>query len=134
MLLVNVHQLDVVLADSIALGALENEVDNIGRIFSLESEDVLVLGSTKDLLQRDEVDAKCDIAIASGGRERVGLEQHGNEGDVAVVHGLETDARVVTFEVAVLDEVLDGFDNLLEKVGLFETRLKHYERVSIGSS
>lgn len=133
MLLVNVHQLDVVLADSIALGALENEVDNIGRIFSLESKDVLVLGGTKDLLQRDEVDAECDVAIASEGREGVGLEQHGNEGDVAVVHGLETHAGIVTFEVAILDKVLDGFDNLLEKVGLFETCLKHYERVSIAS-
>ena len=82
MLLVNVHQLDVVLADSVALGALEDEVDDIGRVLGLEGQDVLVLGSTEDLLQRDKVDAEGDVAVASEWREGVGLEQHGDEGDV----------------------------------------------------
>lgn len=134
MLLVNVHQLDVVLADSVALGALEDEVDDIGRVLGLEGQDVLVLGGTEDLLQRDQVDTKGDVAVASEGREGVGLEQHGDQGDVGVIHGLETDTRVVAFEVAVLDKVLDGFDNLLQKVGLFETCLKHCARVNLPSS
>jgi hypothetical protein len=33
-----------------------------------------------------------------------------------------------------LDKVLDGFDDLLQKVGLFETCLKHCVRVSLWSS
>jgi hypothetical protein len=81
-LLVNVHQLDVVLADSVALGALEDEVDDIRRVLGLEGQDVLVLSGTENLLQRDEVDAEGDVAVAAEGREGVGLEQHGDEGDV----------------------------------------------------
>lgn len=82
MLLINVHQLDVVLADSVALGALEDEVDDIGRVLGLEGQNVLVLGGAEDLLQGDEVDTEGDVAIASEGREGVGLEQHGDKGDV----------------------------------------------------
>ena len=134
MLLVDVHQLDVVLADSVALRALEDEVDDIRRVLGLEGQDILVLGGTEDLLQGDKVDTESDVAIASEGGEGVGLEQHGDEGDVRVVHGLEADTRVVTFEVAILDKVLDSFDNLLQKVGLFETCLKHCARVSLPSS
>ncbi|KAG9721236.1 hypothetical protein KCU73_g14303, partial [Aureobasidium melanogenum] len=44
----------------------------------------------------------------------------------------EADTGVVAFEVAVLDKVLDGFDDLLEKVGLFETCLKHCADIGRG--
>lgn len=133
MLLVNVHQLDVVLADSVTVGALKDKVDNIGRVLGLEGEDILVLSSAENLLQRYEVDAEGDVTVASEGREGVGLEQHGDKGDVRIVHGLEADTGVVTFKVAVLDKVLDGFDDLLQKVGLFETCLKHCGVVSLCS-
>lgn len=112
MLLVNVHELDVVLAQSVALRALEHQVDNIRRILSLECENVVALCAAEDLGERSEVDAERKVAIAAEGREGFGLEHHGDESDVGVVHGLERDTGVIAVEVTVLDEVLDGVDDL----------------------
>ena len=46
MLLINVHQFDVILAESVRLAALEHQVDDIWSVFGLQSEDVIVLGGT----------------------------------------------------------------------------------------
>lgn len=112
MFLVNVHELDVVFAQPVALRALEHQVDNIRRILGLEGEDVIVLCAAQDLGERSEVDTERKVAIAAEGREGLGLEHHGNESDVGVVHGLERDTGVIAVEVAVLDEILDGVDDL----------------------
>ena len=115
MLLVNVHELDVVLANPVALSALEDQVDDVRRILRLKGEDVLVLCATKDFCEGGEVDAESKVAVAAEGREGFGLEHHGDQGDVGVVHGLEGNAGVIAVEVAVLDEVLDGVDDLCRK-------------------
>jgi len=47
--------------------------------------------------------------------EAIGLELHGDEGDVGGVHGLEGNARGRAVEVGLGDEILDGLDELLEK-------------------
>ena len=64
-LLVNVHELEVVLRDPVRLGALEDEVEDVGRILGLEGEDVLVLGGAQHLGERREVDAEGNVAVAS---------------------------------------------------------------------
>lgn len=112
MLLINIHQLDVVFADSVALGALKDNVDDIGGILSLESKNIVWLCGAEDLLQRGEVDAESNVAITSEGREGFRLEHHRDKGNVGVVHGLESDTRVIAVEVAVLHQVLDGIDDL----------------------
>jgi hypothetical protein len=113
-LLVDVHELDIVLADPVALGALEHQVDDIRRVLRLESEDVFVLCAAEDFCEGSKVDAEGKVAIAAEGREGLGLEHHGDKGDVGVVHGLERDTGVIAIEVAVLHEVLDGVDDLVE--------------------
>ena len=112
MLLVNVHELDVVLAQPVALRALEHQVDDIRRILGFECEDVIVLCAAQDFGEGSEVDAEGKVAVAAEGREGLGLEHHGDESDVGVVHGLERDAGVIAVEVAVLDEIFDGVDDL----------------------
>lgn len=111
-LLVNVHQLEVVLGDAVVFGALKDEVEHVGRVLGLERQDVLVLRGAEDLGQRSQVDAERNVAVAPEGREGLRLEHHGYERDVRVVHGLEGDSRVIAVEVAVLHEVLDGVDDL----------------------
>jgi len=111
-LLVNVHELDVIFAQPVALRALKHQVDDVRRILGLEGEDVVVLCAAQDLGERGEVDAEREVAIAAEGREGLRLEHHGDESDVGVVHGLERDAGVIAVEVAVLDEIFDGVDNL----------------------
>lgn len=65
MLLVNVHQFDVILADPVAIGALEDNVDNIWRVFGLEGENIVGLSGAEDLLKRGKVDTESDVAVAA---------------------------------------------------------------------
>lgn len=112
MLLIDVHKLDIIFAQSITFAALEHQIHNIRRIFRLQRQYVLILRASQHLHERSEIDAQRDVTVAAEGREGFGFEHHRDEGDVGVVHGLEGDARVIAVEVAVLYEVLDGVDDL----------------------
>ena len=46
MFLINVHELDVVFAQPVAFCAFEHKVDDIGRVFCLQRQDVFVLGAS----------------------------------------------------------------------------------------
>ena len=112
MLLINVHKLDIVFADAVCIGALENQVYDIGRVFSLEGEDVIRLRGAEHLCKGDEVNSQRDVAIAAVRGEAFSFEHHGDEGDMGVVHGLEGDSGVIAVKVAILDEVFDGINDL----------------------
>jgi len=113
MFLVDIHELDVILAQPRCGAGFEEQVDDIRRVLSLDGKGVVVSSGTKDLCKRTQVDSERNIAVAAEGIEGFGFEHHGDKGDVRVVHGLERDARVIAVEVAVLYEVLDGVDDLL---------------------
>jgi hypothetical protein len=110
--LINVHQFDIVFAQPICLCALEHEVNHIRSIFSLESQDVIVLCSAEDLSQGGEVDTEGKVSITAKGGEAFSLEHHRHEGDVGIVHSLEGDAGVIAVEIAVLHEIFDSIDHL----------------------
>ena len=48
-----------------------------------------------------------------------------DERDVRGVHRLQGDARGCAFELRIGDELFDGLDDLLQRGGLFDLRLKH---------
>lgn len=112
MLLVDVHELDIILADPVHIFALEGQVDDIGGILRLQRQDVFRLARAEDLGQGSEIDAEGDVAVAAVRAESVSAQQHGHEGNVGVVHGLQGETRVIAVEVAVLDEILDSIDDL----------------------
>lgn len=113
MLLINVHEFDVIFAQSIAFAALKHQVYKIGVVLRLQCENVLILRTSQDLHEGTEVDAEGNIPVASERREGFCFEHHGHEGDVRIIHGLQGDARVIAVKVAILDEILDGVDNLI---------------------
>lgn len=117
-LLVDVHELEVILGEAVGVGVLKDQVQAVGRVLGLEGHDVVVLGGAEHLGQGGQVDTQRDVAVAPVGREAVGLEHHGHKRDVRVVHGLQRDSRVIAVEVAVLDQVLDGVDHLLGGEGV----------------
>lgn len=112
MLLVNVHQLDIVFTNPVALRTLKHQVDDVRRVLCFECENIIALGGAQHFCKGVEVDAKGDVAVAAERAESVGREEHANEGDVGVVHGLECNAGVIAIEIAVLHKVFDGIDNL----------------------
>lgn len=110
--LVNVHELDVILANPVGLRALEHELDNVRRVLRLQGQDIFILGGAEHLGQGDQVDTESDVAVAAVGRESLSLEHHRDESNVGVVHSLEGNAGVIAVEVAVLNEILDCIDDL----------------------
>ena len=112
MLLIDVHQFDIVLAEPVVFRAFEHEVHDIGGVLSLQCQDVIGLRASQHLGERAEIDTERDVPIAAERREGFGLKHHGYECDVGVVHGLQRDTGVIAVEVAVLDEILDCIDNL----------------------
>jgi hypothetical protein len=150
MLLVNIHELQVILADPILLDTLKHQVDDIRGIFGLEGKNIVGLGSAEDFGERVEIDAQRNVAITAEGREGLGPERHGHESNVRVVHGLQGDSRVIAVEVAVLDKTADSVDDLkfvsvlattasicggggiypLQNIRLFQSCLKHCEKLA----
>lgn len=112
MLLIDVHQLEFVLTHPVGGGGVEPESDDVGHVLGLDHQHLVSLRRPHDLGERAEVEAEGEVAVASEEGEGVDLEHHRDEGDVGVVHRLEGDAFIVAVEVAVLDEVLDGLDDL----------------------
>lgn len=112
MILIDIHELDIILTDPVVLRVLKHEVERVRCVIGLQRQYVLVLGTTEDLREGGQVDAEGDVAVAAVRTEALGFEVHGDEGDMGVVHCLQGDAGVVAVEVAVLDEVFDGFYHL----------------------
>jgi hypothetical protein len=113
--LVDVHELDIVLANPVRFGTLEDEIDHIGGVFRLQGKDVATLGCAKHLGQRDQIDTQSDVAVTAVWGEALGFEQHGHESNVGIVHGLQRNSGIAEVEVAILDEVLDSIDHLAER-------------------
>lgn len=116
MFLVDIHKLNVILADPVGVGVLKHQVDYVGRVVRFERQDVILLRCAEHFCQRDEVDSQRNVAVASVRREAFGPQDHGDERDVRVVHGLKGDAGVIAVEVAVLNEILDRVDDLRNSV------------------
>jgi hypothetical protein len=76
MLLINIHKLQIILAQSIALAALKHQIENIRRVLSLDSQDIFILGGTENFCEGSKVDTKSHVAIASIRGETLCLEHH----------------------------------------------------------
>ena len=76
MLLVNVHKLDIVLADAVILGVLKDDIDHVGGVFGLDGENVGSRSGAKNFLKGPQIDANGNISVTSEGRECSGGEEH----------------------------------------------------------
>jgi hypothetical protein len=111
-LLVDVHELDVVLADSVRLGTLEHEIDYVRRVLGFQSQNVIILSCAEDLGQGDQVDAEREGTVTAVWGEPFSLHDHRHKSNVGIVHGLQGNPGVIAVEIAVLHEVLDSIDDL----------------------
>lgn len=112
-------------------GRLKDKGDVLASILSLERDDVVVVGALEDLAHRGHVDAELDRAVAAVGLKALGAEEQSNKRNVAAVHGLELNTSARALKVGLGDEILDGLEDLLEKVAVRQTSLKH-DVVSFG--
>ena len=126
MFLINVHQLDIVLAKTIGVRTLKDHVDNIWSIFGLQCEDIVVLCGSEDFGEGGEVDAERNVPIATEGSEHLSFEHHRDQRNVGVVHSLESDSGVIAIEVAVLNQVFDRVDDL-QRCQLWQRDVDEFE-------
>jgi hypothetical protein len=63
-LLVNVHELHLVLSHAVLLGRLEDEAEKVGVIGGLDGDDIVVLGTLEDLGERSKL---CDASVGCQG-------------------------------------------------------------------
>ena len=122
MLLIDVHELDIIFAEPITLAAFKNQVDGIRMVIGFQCQDVFVLCTSEDFHQGAEINAKSNVAVTSKRGEGFCFEHHRYQSDVGVVHGLQRDAGVIAVEVAVLDEVLNGIYHLARMVSQIQQK------------
>ncbi|PON87572.1 hypothetical protein TorRG33x02_165650, partial [Trema orientale] len=106
--------------------AFEHEGDRVGGVIGLDSDDVVVSSAFEHLGHVVEVHAQGEVPITAIVLEPFGSEEEGDESDVAGVHGLEREAGGGAVEVGIVDEVLERFQNLLQKTTLDQPQLQHF--------
>jgi hypothetical protein len=67
MLLVNVHEFDVVFTDPVRLGVLKREANDVWGILRFHCQDVLVGRASQNFGQGGQVDAESDVSVAAKG-------------------------------------------------------------------
>ena len=84
------------------------------------------LNLLQDLGHAVKVHSHGKLPVASELVKTIMTKVHSNKGNVAVVHGLELDTRVTAVPCGLLEQVLDGLQDLLEQTSLDKTCLKHF--------
>jgi hypothetical protein len=114
MVLVDIHQLDIILADPVLFRRLKHQIDRIWRVFSLERQYVAGLGSFQDFCERGQVDPEGDVAVAAERGKGFGAEHQSDQSYMGVVHGLHGDARVIAVKINVHYQWANGLNHLLQ--------------------
>ncbi|PON36308.1 hypothetical protein PanWU01x14_329400, partial [Parasponia andersonii] len=102
--------------------AFEHEGDRVRGVIGLDSDDVVVTSAFEHLGHAVEVHAQGEVPITAIVLEPFGSEEEGEAG----VHGLEREAGGGAVEVGIVDEVLERFQNLLQKTALDQPQLQHF--------
>ena len=150
---IEAQQVQLELGASAGLGVLELDLQEARVSVGLQGDRVVSVGELHHLGKVDDVDAEDDIVVAAVGLEALHAEVQRDEGDMGRVYGLERDAyknqylfaricqelefaaygaRVhlltcgANVQVDVVDEVLDGLDDLFEDEAFREFRFEHF--------
>jgi hypothetical protein len=73
-IVIDIHELDIILANPVVARVLKDEVDDVWRILCLQSQDVFALRSAEHFCKGPEIDTEGDVTVASEGREGFGSQ------------------------------------------------------------
>lgn len=102
----------------ILTGAFEHEGDGVGGVIGFDSDDVVVASAFEHLGHVVEVHAQGEVPVTAIVLEPFRSKENGHQSHMAGVHCLEREAGSGAVEVGIVDEVLDRFQNLLQKTPL----------------
>lgn len=106
---------------------LEHERQRISSIFRLEGDHVVISGALENFGQVTRVESEGERSVTSEVIESFGLEGNSHERNVRTVHGLDGELVFAAINVGILNQILDGLNDLLEHLSLYQTRFKHDE-------
>jgi hypothetical protein len=109
---VNVHELEIKLREALGIWGLKHEGDGISIVFTLHGDGIIVRSTFKDLGEVLELHAHRDVAVAAIVLKAVRAELKGDEGDMGGIHGLQTKSSAVAIKIGVINEVLNGLNDL----------------------
>ena len=141
-LLVEIHQLHLVVGHFLLVGGLKHEGDGVRLVLGLDGDDVIircaperemleikhtldVSNLLEDLVHAVEIHPHGELPVAPEPVEAISSETDGDEGDVGVVHSLQLDAAVAAVPGRLLQQLLDRVQHLLQKTALDESGLEH---------
>lgn len=97
---------------------LEQEGNSVSAVLSLDGNLVVVGDVLEDLNQGSNVDTQGEVAVASVVIESISTEEEGHQGGVVVIHSLHLHSGSCAIKVGLINQVLDGVDDLLEKTSV----------------
>ena len=104
---------------------LEEECNSVCIVLSLDGHAVVVGYTLEDLCDGGNVDTKSDVSVAYVVLKAISTEEEGDKGSVVLIHRLKLDASACAVEVGLVDQVLDGINDLLEEGSVSKLCLEH---------
>jgi len=109
---VNVHELEIKLGQSLGIWGFKHEGDGVSVVLTLHGDGIIVRSALEDLGEVLELHTHGDVAVAAIVLKTVRAELEGDEGDMGGIHGLQAKSRAVAIKIGVINEVLDGLNDL----------------------
>merc|ERR1719347_1924860 len=97
------------------------------RVLGLDGHNVVVGSTLEDLGHTGQVHAHGELTVTAELVKAISAQVHGDEGHVAVVHGLKLNASIAAIPGGLIEQVLQGLQNLLQEVSLDKSGLKHFD-------
>ena len=107
------------------LRALKQESQVISGIVGLEGNDVFIVCAFENLAQVCGVESQILCTITSVVVQSVAIEMDRNEGNMRGIHGLNGNAVVAAIHICILDQILDGINDLFEDLAFCNTGFEH---------
>ena len=114
------------------LRAFEQESQVISGIVGLESDNVFIVCTLENLAQVRGVESQILCTIASVVVQSIAIKMDGNERHVRGIHGLNRNAVVAAIHICILNQILDGVNDLFENLPFGNTCFEHVVVVMIG--
>lgn len=103
----------------------KHESDSVASIISFNGNNIIISSALQHLGHIVEIHSHGEVPITAIMLKAFGSEEESDERHVAGIHGLKGEATGGAVEVGIVDELLDGLQDLLEEGALNETKLEH---------
>lgn len=107
--------------------AFKHEGNSVTSIISLDSNDIIITSTLEHLGHVVEIHTHGKVPVTPIMLKPLRSEKQSHKSNVAGIHSLQRETSRRTVEVRIVHQLLDRFQNLLEKWTLNETEFQHLD-------